>query len=193
MNAITLLKTDHGNVDALFKQFETLGRDGDPAEKRRIVDHIIEQLSVHASIEEELLYPALREKLADDFPVLEALEEHHAAKLFLAEIEKLPPTSERFDAKVTVMIESVRHHVEEEESEMFDLLREHFKGTELDDLGTAMEAAKATAPTRPHPMTPDQPPLQTLIAGPVAVLDRFITTGRKAVEDGLAELKKRAS
>ena len=194
MNAITLLKTDHGNVEALFKELEALGRDGDPAEKRRIVDHVIEQLSVHASIEEELLYPALRAKLgADDFPVLEALEEHHAAKLFLHEIEKLPPTHERFDAKVKVLIESVRHHVEEEESELFDLLRANLKAAELDDLGEAMEKAKATAPTRPHPFTPDQPPLQTLISMPVAVLDRMITTGRKAFEDGLAELKTRAS
>jgi hemerythrin superfamily protein len=194
MNAITLLKTDHGNVDALFKELEALGRDGDPAEKRRIVDHVIEQLSVHASIEEELLYPALRAKLgADDLAVLEALEEHHAAKLFLSEIEKLPPTHERFDAKVLVLIESVRHHVEEEESELFDLLRTHCKATELDELGDAMEKAKATAPTRPHPFTPDQPPLQTLISMPVAVLDKMITTGRKAIEDGLSELKKRAS
>jgi hemerythrin-like domain-containing protein len=193
MNAITLLKTDHGNVDALFKQFEALERDGDPTEKRRIVDHIIEQLSIHASIEEQLLYPALREKLDDDFPVLEALEEHHVAKVTLAEIEKLPPTAERFDAKVTVMIESIRHHVEEEETELFELMRKVFKATELEELGEAMEKAKATAPTRPHPMTPDQPPLQTLISMPVAVLDRMITTGRKAVEDGLAELKKRTS
>src|SRR3954470_20247573 len=194
MNAITLLKTDHGNVDALFKDFEALGRDGDPAEKRRIVDHVIEQLSIHASIEEELLYPALRARLGtEDLPVLEALEEHHAAKLFLSEIEKLPPTHERFDAKVMVLIESVRHHVEEEESTLFDLLREHLQAAELDDLGEAMERAKATAPTRPHPFTPEQPPLQTLIAMPVAVLDRMITTGRKAVEDGLTQLKKRAS
>lgn len=194
MNAITLLKTDHGNVDALFKQLEALQPDGDPAEKRRIVDHVIEQLSVHASIEEQLLYSALRAKLGpEELPVLEALEEHHLVKVTLSELEKLPPTHERFDAKVKVLIENVRHHVEEEESELFDLMREHFKGTELDDLGAAMEAAKATAPTRPHPMTPDQPPLQTLIAMPVAVLDKVITTGRKAVEDGLKELKKRAS
>jgi len=192
MNAITLLKADHGNVEALFKELEALGRDGEPAEKRRILDRIIEQLSVHAAIEEQLLYPALREKLADDFPVLEALEEHHVAKVTLAELEKLPPTHERFDAKVMVLIESVRHHVEEEETALFDLLREHLKGTELDDLGTRMEAAKKTAPTRPHPMTPDQPPLQTLIAAPVAVLDRFITTGRKAVMD-MMDARRKAS
>src|SRR5689334_23953333 len=154
MNAITLLKADHGNVDALFKQLESFERDADPAEKRRVVDHVIEQLSVHAAVEEQILYPALRAKLDDDSPVLEALEEHHAAKLFLSEIEKLPPTHERFDAKVMVLIESVRHHVEEEESELFDLLRAHFKATELDELGAAMEKAKATAPTRPHPFTP---------------------------------------
>ena len=192
MNAITLLKADHGNVEALFKELEALGRDGEPAEKRRILDRIIEQLSVHAAIEEQLLYPALREKLADDFPVLEALEEHHVAKVTLAELEKLPPTHERFDAKVMVLTESVRHHVEEEETALFDLLREHLKGTELDDLGTRMEAAKKTAPTRPHPMTPDQPPLQTLIAAPVAVLDRFITTGRKAVMD-MMDARRKAS
>ena len=194
MNAITLLKADHGNVDALFKQLEALRGDGDPVEKRRVMDTIIEQLSVHAAIEEQLLYPALRERLdGDDFPVLEALEEHHAAKLFLTELEKLPATSDRFDAKVAVLIESVRHHVQEEESELFDLMRKAFKGTELDELGERMEQAKATAPTRPHPFTPDQPPLQTLIAMPVAVLDRFITTGRKALEDLVQKGKNRAA
>lgn len=193
MNAITLLKTDHGNVEALFKELEALGRTGDPADKRRVVDHVIEQLSVHASIEEELLYPALRAKLEDDAPVLEALEEHHVTKLSLAEIEKLPATHERFDAKVTVLIESVRHHVQEEESDLFDLMRTSFSATELDDLGDAMDKAKASAPTRPHPMAPDQPPLQTLVAMPMAIIDRLVTTGRKAVEDGVAELKRRAS
>jgi hemerythrin superfamily protein len=185
MNAITLLKTDHGNVDALFKELEALRGKDEPVEKRRLVDKVIEQLSVHASLEEQLVYPALRERLDDDFAVLEALEEHHGAKAFLAELEKLPATADRFDAKVAVLIEQVRHHVEEEEGELFDLLRKHFKGTELDALGELMEEAKATAPTRPHPMAPDQPPLQTLIAMPVAVLDKLITTGRKAVEDAL--------
>ena len=191
MNAITLLKTDHGNVDALFKQFEALGRDGDPAEKRRVVDHIIEQLSVHASVEEQLVYPALREKLEDDFPILEALEEHHVAKATLAEIEKLVPTNERFDAKVTVLIESVRHHVEEEEQDVFEMLRVHFSATELEELGDAMEKAKKTAPIRPHPMTPDQPQLHTLIALPVAVLDKLLVTGRKTVLDVLEQVANR--
>ena len=185
MNAITLLKADHGNVNALFTQLESLRGKDDPVEKRRLMDLVIEQLSVHAAVEEQLVYPLLRERIGDDFPVLEALEEHHGAKLFLAELEKVPATSERFDAKVAVLIENVRHHVEEEESALFDLLREHVKGTELDALGEQIEQAKATAPTRPHPFTPDQPPLQTLIAMPVAVLDRLITTGRKAVEDAL--------
>lgn len=193
MNAITLLKTDHGNVEALFKQFEALRRDGDPADKRRVVDHVIEQLSVHASIEEQLLYPLLRERLEDDFPILESLEEHHVAKLTLSEIEKLGATSERFDAKVTVMIESVRHHVEEEERDLFEMMRVHLSATELEEVGDAMEEAKKTAPTRPHPLTPDQPPLQTLIAMPVAVLDRLVATGRKAVDDVVAEIRKRAA
>ena len=185
MNAITLLKADHGNVDDLFKQLEALRGKDDPVEKRRLVDLVIEQLSVHAAVEEQLVYPLLRERLGDDFPVLEALEEHHGAKLFLAELEKLPATSDRFDAKVAVLIENVRHHVEEEETALFDLLREHVKGTDLDALGDRLEEAKATAPTRPHPFTPDQPPLQALIAMPAAVIDHLITTGRKAVDEAL--------
>ena len=184
MNAISLLKQDHGNVDELFRRFEQAGEDaGAEVEKGRLRDKIVEQLSVHAAIEEQFLYPALRAKLGKeaDSTVLEALEEHHLAKLSLSELEKLAPGAERFDAKMTVLIESVRHHVEEEERELFEKLREAFTNEELLELGDQMEAAKATAPTRPHPFAPDQPPLNLLIGLPVAVLDRAITTGKEVV------------
>ena len=181
MNALTLLKQDHNNVDALFIQFEEAG-DRAFVEKRRTVDKIIEQLSIHATIEEQILYPAIRERLenAQD-TVLEALEEHHAVKATLAELEKLAPSHERFDAKVKVVIENVRHHVKEEEDELFPLVREAFTNQELEDLGETLEQAKTAAPTRPHPLIPDQPPLNVLLGVPVAVLDRVITTGREAV------------
>jgi hemerythrin superfamily protein len=185
MDAITMLKADHKAVEQLFKRYEKAG-DSAYVEKRQIVDRIIEALSKHAAVEEQLFYPVSRATVPDtDDVVLESLEEHHVVKWLLSELEGMPADHERFDAKVTVLIENVRHHVEEEESMLFDLLREHVKGTELDALGEQLEQAKATAPTRPRPFTPDQPPLQTLIAMPVAVLDRLITTGRKAVEDAL--------
>ncbi|MDQ1396317.1 MAG: hypothetical protein QOG64_1576 [Acidimicrobiaceae bacterium] len=182
MNALILLKQDHGNVEALFERFEHLS-DEDVAEKRHVADKIIEHLSVHASIEEQVFYPAVRQAVPDaNDVVLEGLEEHHVAKLSLSEIEKLPASAERFDAKVTVLIESVRHHVKEEEEELFPKVRDAMTNEELEELGEALEQAKTTAPTRPHPLTPDQPPLNQLIAIPAAVLDRVVTTGKEAVE-----------
>ena len=182
MNALTVLKQDHGNVEALFKQFEGLD-EGDVDEKRRVVDHLIEQLSVHAAIEEQVFYPAVRQA-SDEVKgtVLEGLEEHHIVTWTLSELETMAPADERFDAKVRVLIESVRHHVEEEEGELFDAVRAAVPTQELDALGEALAKAKQTAPTRPHPRTPDEPPLNVIVGIPIAVMDKAFTTGRRAVE-----------
>jgi len=112
MNIIALLTTDHRNVDALFSEFAHTKPD-DAENLGRLRDLILRQLAIHAEIEEQTLYPALQGEAVDD--VLEALEEHHAVKATLAELERMPPTAERFRAKMTVVIESVRHHIEEEE------------------------------------------------------------------------------
>jgi hypothetical protein len=187
MNAITLLKNDHASVDSLFKRFEALPDDANPVEKRDIVEKVITQLSIHAELEEQLLYPAMRERLDDGDDVLEGIEEHHVAKVLLWELDKLPATSERFDAKMTVLIEMIRHHVEEEEEAggHFAQARKVFKGTELDEMGQRMEELRAVAPTRPHPFSPDEPPLNTLVGLPVAVLDRVYTTGKEIVTKAL--------
>jgi hemerythrin superfamily protein len=182
MNAITLLKQDHKNVEALFKRYEQLAEEATPLEKREIVDKLIEQLSVHAVIEEEIFYPAISAKSEETRSLLfEALEEHHVAKVALNELEKLQPVHERYDAKVHVLFESIRHHVKEEEGELFPQVRELFTVEELNTLGEQMETRKETAPTRPHPMAPDQAPLNLILNTPVAVLDKVITTGRDAV------------
>jgi hemerythrin superfamily protein len=182
MNALTVLKQDHGNVEALCKEFEALDT-GDAAGKRRVVDHLIEQLSVHAAIEEQVFYPAVRAADAEaNGVVLEALEEHHVVKWTLRELETMPPTDERFDAKVRVLIESVRHHVEEEENELFEDVRRAIPTQDLETLGESLTKAKETAPTRPHPRTPDEPPLNALIGMPVAVIDKAFTTGKRTVE-----------
>src|SRR6476660_9794778 len=119
MDAITMLKDDHKAVEQLFKRFERAG-DNAVAEKRRIVDSIIESLSVHAAIEEQLFYPVARATVPKtDDVVLEALEEHHIVKWVLSELERMSADDERFDAKVTVLIENVRHHVKEEETDFF--------------------------------------------------------------------------
>ncbi|HLM72741.1 MAG TPA: hemerythrin domain-containing protein, partial [Polyangiaceae bacterium] len=134
MNAITLLKADHKTVKTLFKQFERLG-DNAKSEKKKIVERIIKELAVHAVIEEQVLYPAARKAAPDsEDTVLEALEEHHIVKWTLSELENMSPDAERFDAKVAVLIESVRHHIEEEEGELFPKIREALGRKELEAL-----------------------------------------------------------
>ncbi len=138
MDAITLLKQDHKTVEKLFKQFEKAKQ---PAEQRKIAGKVLEELSVHAAIEEMLFYPAVRERVpGTEDTVLESLEEHHVVKWTLSELEKMAPTDERFVAKVTVLIESVRHHVEEEEEEMFEEAKQ--AGLDLDALGERMAARR---------------------------------------------------
>ena len=119
MDALTLLKADHQAVEAKFARFEALGPRAVKS-KAAVVADVIEALSVHAAIEEQVLYPALRDRLGDEEgQVLEALEEHHVVKWVLSELDGMSPDHERFDAKFTVLIENVRHHVKEEESELF--------------------------------------------------------------------------
>lgn len=186
MNALTLLKQDHQNVDALFKRYEQLAEDAPGDEKRHIVDMLIEQLSVHAAIEEQVFYPAVRESVAEAADtVLEGLEEHHVVKWTLSELEKMSPSDERFDAKVRVLTESVRHHAEEEETDIFPKVREALTVEQLNDLGDALETAKKTAPTRPHPRTPDTPPLNIVLGAPIAILDKALKTGREVVTKAL--------
>jgi len=185
MDAITLLKNDHKTVEKLFKRFEKTGDDA-VAAKREVVDSIIQELSVHAAIEEQVFYPAVREALPDlEDTVLEGLEEHHVAKWTLSELAKMSPEHERFDAKVTVLIESVRHHVEEEEGELFPEVRKALGRKALGQIGDAMEEAKKTAPTTPRPTSADTPP-GNLEAGPAKAASK---KARRAATKKVAEKK----
>lgn len=172
MDAITLLKEDHKTVEKLFKRFEKAG-DKAYTEKREIADRICEELSRHAVIEEMIFYPVTRETVDDtEDIVLESLEEHHIVKWVLSELDKMDPTEERFDAKMTVLIENVRHHVKEEEEEYFPKVRDELGRKALNELGDAMVEAKATAPTHPHPRAPDTPPGNIVAGAAAAVTDR---------------------
>ena len=166
-DAIVLLRNDHKTVEKLFKQYEKTG-DRAMATRRKLVDQIITELAVHAAIEEQFFYPAIR-KYNEDITdvVLEGLEEHHIVKWTLSELDGMSPEEERFHPKVMVLMESVRHHVEEEEEEMFPKVREAMGRKALTELGATLEKAKAAAPKRPHPKAPDTPP-GNLIAGPTA-------------------------
>lgn len=181
MDAIALLKADHAEVEKLFKRFEGLGARAKKS-KADVADKVITALSRHAAIEEQILYPTVRQRMPDEEQlILEALEEHHVAKWVLSELDGLTPDDERFDAKFTVMAESVRHHVKEEEGELFPKLRKSFAKSELDELGAALATAKKTAPTKPHPRASDEPPGNILAAAASLPLDMARSAGETAV------------
>jgi hemerythrin superfamily protein len=186
MDAITLLKNDHRSVQRLFRRFEAAGDDA-RVEKREIVDRIIEELSVHAAIEEQVFYPVVRATVpgTEDL-ALESLEEHHIVKWTLSELEGMDPSDERFDAKVTVLIESVRHHVDEEEHELFPEVRHELGRSAMNDLGDALEQARRTAPNHPHPRASDTPPGNVIAGAAAGVVDRVGDTVNGVAQGSVA-------
>jgi hemerythrin superfamily protein len=171
VDALTLLKQDHRTVEELFKKFENAGEKAIKT-KRKIVDQVVKELSIHAAIEEAILYPALRNELSEEEGVLEALEEHHVVKWTLEELRTMPADHERFDAKMAVLMESVRHHIREEEKELFVRARKELGAERLAQLGELLEKAKKVAPTRPHPRSPDEPPGNVVSTPLAGLLDR---------------------
>jgi hemerythrin superfamily protein len=151
MDAIALLKADHKAVSKLFREYKAAKKAG-RANRSKIVDNVIKELSIHAAIEETVFYPAVREevpKLED--AILESLEEHHVLKWTLEELSEITPDDERYDAKVTVMMEQVRHHVEEEETDWFPKVRKALPRARLLELGAQLASAKKRAPRTPEP------------------------------------------
>ena len=148
-DAIVLLKNDHKEIRKVFRDFEAAG---DSALKRRgqLVDKMLELLTVHTYIENEVMYPRVRELLPDlEDDVLESYEEHHVADVLVVELSMMKPDDERFTAKTTVLIESVDHHIDEEEKEWFPKVREGLGRKALQELGADMLEAKKKAPRRP--------------------------------------------
>jgi hemerythrin superfamily protein len=143
LNAIELLIQDHKEVKALFKQYDKLAQnDGDDDEKLQIAQEICMKLTVHATVEEELFYPAAREVLGEDVDLVdEADVEHASAKELIAQLEASSiDEDDHYDAKVKVLGEYIDHHVKEEEGEMFPKVKK--SGLDLESLGEDMAARK---------------------------------------------------
>jgi hemerythrin superfamily protein len=135
VDAIVMLKEDHKQVEQLFKKLEK----GDLS----VVPAICDALALHAQLEELLFYPEVRaevQEVADD--VDEAVEEHHVVKLLVGELQEMSDVDEAYKAKATVLMELVRHHVEEEEGEMFPEVRSALGRKRLQEIGEEMAAAK---------------------------------------------------
>ena len=146
-DAIVLLRDDHKQIRAQFKRFT--GAD-DERTQDQAVDKIIELLTVHTYLENEVMYPEVRKLLPDlEQDVLESYEEHHVADLLVLELAGMEPQDERFEAKVTVLIENVTHHMDEEEQDWFPKVRSGLSRKQLQELGARMIELRKTAPTRP--------------------------------------------
>jgi hypothetical protein len=142
MNALQLLRTDHQHLKQLLKDAEdTETTDGE--EREKLLESIMTELKNHETIEEEIFYPALREKAEAEELVLEALEEHRVVDHILDELEDVPTGDDVWAAKLTVMKENIEHHVAEEEGEMFKQARASLSRTELEELGEEMNARKS--------------------------------------------------
>lgn len=112
---VEMLKEDHRKVEDLFEQFEN----ADTRSRQRIADSTFAELDIHTKLEEDLIYPAIREGIGDDEMMDKAYEEHHVVAMLMKELRKMQPKKEAYAAKFKVLGEIVRHHVEEEEGEMF--------------------------------------------------------------------------
>lgn len=150
-DAIVLLKSDHDKVKDLFDQFEkaeTL------EQKRQIALDAINELRVHAIIEEQIFYPSMRRKSVDKDLMNEADEEHHVAKLIIGELATMDGTEEHFDAKFKVLAENIRHHIKEEENELFPKCRA--TDTDFVALGKKLQSKKQDLLTNGIPVNAEE-------------------------------------
>jgi len=144
--ALTMLKADHDKVKKLFDRFEK----AQSSEKQEVMSQALEELKVHAAVEEQLFYPALRQQMEDEDGLMdEADEEHHVVKFLIAELEQMQGNEDHWEAKFTVLAENVRHHIKEEEGSIFPKARK----TDIDfaALGDQMSHLKQTLITQGVP------------------------------------------
>src|SRR6202171_303053 len=142
LEAIAMLRSDHKKVKALFKEFAKLKEEnGSDEEKMTLVKKVCEALKIHAAIEEEIFYPAVRKAIEDGALMDEALVEHAGAKDLVAQLEQMDSDADLYDAKVTVLGEQIDHHVKEEEGEMFPRAKKAKVDTAR--LGAQMEKRRA--------------------------------------------------
>jgi hemerythrin superfamily protein len=170
MNVIDLLSKDHAEVDELFRRVNLSEK---PETIEDLTRQIVHELSVHAAVEEQFVYPLIRAKVDDGSELAdEAIDEHQEAKRLLADLEKQEAGSAEHSKTMDELIAAIRHHVEEEEGEVFPKLRANVDEATLDKLGTVVEEAKKLVPTHPHPLVPGTATAQ-LVAGPwAAVVDK---------------------
>jgi hemerythrin-like domain-containing protein len=185
-DVIEILEHDHREVEGMFSELEGLrGASTDDAKSRRkdLTDRVTIELVRHSVAEEVLVYPMVEDKVSAE-EAEHARKEHAEAEETLHRLEKLDADDPAFDDELATLMEEIRHHIEDEEGEMFAHMQQVIDADELRKLGARVESFKKVAPTRPHPNVPNEP-LPRIAAGPAASLfDRMrdLATGRGGSE-----------
>lgn len=171
MDAVELLEHDHRMVEQLFRDYEAARSDD---QRRGVVEIVIRELSKHAALEELMVYP-LGKRVLDDGQqeVQHHLSEHMAVKELLNKLDKLPAGAPETTELLAELEKNVQEHIQDEERVFLPHLQAAVDQQALDDLGAALDKGKHTAPTRPHPHAPDEPPTLAMAAPVAAIYDRF--------------------
>jgi hemerythrin superfamily protein len=181
-DVIEVLEHDHREVEQMFSELESLrgaSTEEDKARRKELTDQVTIELVRHSVAEEVLVYPKVEDKVSAE-EVEHAREEHAEAEETLQRLEKLDADDPAFDDELATLMREIRHHIDDEEGEMFAHMRKVIDADELRTLGSRVEAFKKVAPTRPHPNVPNEA-LPRTAAGPAASLfDRMrdLATGR---------------
>lgn len=169
---ITALTMDHRAVEGVFDELQQ--RDGGPQRRRDLADHMTAELMRHTVAAEQFLYPATRRSVPDGDRIVDRMiHENGRVEQLLDELSGVKANSARFDELVDSVVEQTRHHVEDEENNLFPGLRSALSANELSDLGEKIERTKQIAPTRPHPSTSKQPPANLVVASGAGLVDKI--------------------
>jgi hemerythrin superfamily protein len=171
-DALALIKSDHATVKDLFRRYKGLG-DRALKSKTQTMQRIVTELSVHASVEEQVFYPDVKRRVPGSKRLVDhGLDEHQELKETLALLQRMSPDTPEFDAVMRKVISDVTDHVKEEESELFPKVRKAMSKQELTDMAALMRTAKRAAPTRPHPLAPSTPPGNVIVGAASALIDK---------------------
>ena len=177
-DVIELLEHDHREVEQMFTEFEQAS---DAEERRTIVDKIIIELVRHSEAEEQAVYPLIRKHIDNGDQVVEdEIQQHTEAERIMKELDGMDPGDPQFGVLMQQLMTAIKAHVSEEENDVFPRFRAAVDQSELEKLGTTVKALKKILPTHPHPMAPDHPPFNALLAPGAALVDRArdLLTGR---------------
>jgi hemerythrin superfamily protein len=175
---ITALQQDHRRVEALYAQFQSGAGDS----RRSALEEIVRELSVHAEVEEQVIYPAMRQALPDGEQKVEhAIEEHQTVKEILVELDGADPDDESVSGRLRDLMAQVSEHVAEEEAELLPELRVALGPVALTEMGQAAEKARSMAPTRPHPHAPSSGAAQAAAGAVAGAVDRARDAARSAL------------